>query len=641
MWSLYTTTKEGTTFLAPLTFSNGKTQEDIVDEVFQAIKKGYRTIFIKGMCGTGKSAIALNIARQVGKTSIVVPIKTLQEQYTRDYTNYMHVMDKTNGRKLKIASIVGRQNFSCKFMEESIVPLSVLQRETNARLTDIFFGGREKQRESEKNESCDNAQLPCKIEIKEKNLSTIKYYIKQNPALKLSDFSSITDVKRMSVAPICPYWSPILPNEYDVTFKESQKISYRGLEETDFVIHTRKPGCAYYEQYKSYADADVIIFNSLKYKIESVMNRKPLTDIEIIDECDEFLDSFAQQEYIDVQRLLTSLHLLFPKEKTVLDAVQELIRIAESIKKTYPESEEIYPLKNSVLEQLLCFLIDNKSILEEILLDEHNYVHHLLTVALAFADFIDETFFSVEKKDEGIVITLVTTNLKKRYEELVAKNKVLIFMSGTIHSDEVLRYIFGLENFIVIEAETEMPGRMIPCKNGYEIDCKYQNFQSQKITREQYLRTFSKAVSSAKNPTLVHLTSFSDLPTSFEKERYNLDNLPTQQEVKNEQQSDPFGQRIKDFKSKKIPILFTTRCSRGVDFPGDSCNSIVISRFPYPNISGLFWKVLKKTHPDHFMDFYIDKAQRELLQKIYRGLRSRDDRVYLLSPDSRVVEFEV
>ena len=71
-------------------------------------------------------------------------------------------------------------------------------------------------------------------------------------------------------------------------------------------------------------------------------------------------------------------------------------------------------------------------------------------------------------------------------------------------------------------------------------------------------------------------------------------------------------------------------------FPGELCNSIIISRFPYPNISSLFWKILRETNPNNFMSFYMDKAKREITQKIYRGLRSKNDKVFLLSPDVRV-----
>ena len=56
MWSLQQQGKE----LAPLKFSNEKTQEDVVFEVLKAVKEGEKIIFIKGVCGTGKSAIALS-----------------------------------------------------------------------------------------------------------------------------------------------------------------------------------------------------------------------------------------------------------------------------------------------------------------------------------------------------------------------------------------------------------------------------------------------------------------------------------------------------------------------------------------------------------------------------------------------------
>ena len=60
MWSLYDDEKE----LKPLVFSNGKNQADIVKEVSDAINEGYKIIFINGRCGSGKSAVGLNLARK-------------------------------------------------------------------------------------------------------------------------------------------------------------------------------------------------------------------------------------------------------------------------------------------------------------------------------------------------------------------------------------------------------------------------------------------------------------------------------------------------------------------------------------------------------------------------------------------------
>jgi Rad3-related DNA helicase len=629
-WSLY----ENDQLLAPLKFSNGKSQEDVVKEVISATEEGYKIIFIKGVCGTGKSAIALNLAKHFGKTSIVVPIKSLQEQYIKDYAEKKYILK--DNKKLKISSILGRKNFSCKFLEEK--PSQRVIREKDTKISDIFAGIKPI---NEEDNSADNKFLPCKIEIKDKNSAVIKDYIKQNPSIKNSNFNSINEVKRMSIAPTCPYWSPILPDEYDIKkFQDSKKFKYKGMNNIGFTIFQRKPGCKYYEQYHAYDQADVIIFNSLKYKLETLMDRKPETELEIIDECDEFLDSFANQERISLNRLSFALNTIFSESEETKKILSELTDITNTIRRKYLGSNEIFKVSGTIIEDLIKTLLQNDDFLKETEIDESNYLFQVDEISRIFYDFLDETYFSAEKIENDINISLITTNLKKRFKELTEKNKIIVMMSGTIHSDYVLRNIYNLENFKIIDAEISTQGNLIKLKNGYELDCKYANFQSGKISREGFLKTFSKTIESAKPPTLVHLTSFQDLPTELEKESYNLV-MPTQNEIKMEQNADPMGNRIQEFKDKKFPVLYTTRCNRGIDFPGETCNSIIISRFPYPNISSLFWKILKKTNPEHFMSFYMDKAKRELTQKIYRGLRSKEDKVYLLSPDIRVLGFEL
>ena len=107
-WSLYQDDKP----LTPLKFSNGKTQGDIVKEIVELIRAGKKVIFLHGVCGTGKSAIALNIARALGKTSIVVPIKSLQKQYEEDYMGNKYLLN-SNGKKLKIAIIYTPSSIHC------------------------------------------------------------------------------------------------------------------------------------------------------------------------------------------------------------------------------------------------------------------------------------------------------------------------------------------------------------------------------------------------------------------------------------------------------------------------------------------------------------------------------------------------
>ncbi len=638
MWSLYR--KEE--FLKPLVFSNGKTQEDIVEEVIKSINEGYKIIFIKGMCGTGKSAIALNLVRHFGKTSIVVPIKSLQEQYINDYSNKIYILNKENKEKIKISSILGRKNFKCKYLQENSISKKE-SIETNSKLTDIFGGIKTAIKTTKRDSSCDNSLLPCKIEIKEKNTQIIKDYLNKSPSAINLKFNSTNRIRRMFVAPACEYWSPVLQQDFEIShFKNSNKFEYTGLRNKKFSIYQGKPGCSYYEQYLAYINSDVIIFNSSKYLIETLMDRKPSTELEIIDECDEFLDSFINQEKINLNRLLFGLSSLFSEKEWPKNLIEELTNLTIAIKNKYDNQnpDEILELKGSLIKELLLTISKNPEFIDELEIEESNYLFHLVEVSRIFSEVLDETFFALEREERDLIVKLVTINIEKRLKDIIDKNKVFVMMSGTIHSEEILREIFGLKNFKVIEAETKHQGNLIKCKKGYEIDCKFSNFQSNKVSRENFLKIFERIISDAKPPVLVHLTSFSDLPTEDEKIKYSL-KLPTQKEIIQEQDNDPQGKKIEDFKNKKFTILFTTKCSRGIDFPGDTCSSIIISRFPYPNISSLFWKIFKKTRPKHFISFYIDKAKRELLQRIYRALRSKDDQAYLLSPDIRVLDFEL
>jgi Rad3-related DNA helicase len=605
-WSL----KEEEKNLFPLKFSNGKTQEDIVNEVLKEIKN-HKIIFIRGKCGTGKSAIALNIAKELGKTSIVVPIKTLQKQYEHDYSNKKQIIK--DGKKLKIDVIRGRANFKCPF---------VCNQEKQIKL------GEKKQVKN----SCDHYLLPCKIEIKKKNKKKIKEYLRENE--DVSSNLPMSRVRRLSIAPICPYWSPIVPSEIDLSILKADKKRYKALNNKEYVIYKRKEGCGYYDQYKAYLDSDVIIFNSQKYKLETIMDRKPETELEIIDECDEFLDSLSNQKKINLNRLNLSLSFLLAYDQDTRKSVDKLIKISSEIltENKNPDSEKIIPLKNTKMHNLLNLFLDSK-IMDNVDCDEENYSYNVEEAALTFQDFFQETYVSFSKENNDLIARLVTTSIEKRFKKILDKNKSFVLMSGTIHSEKVLKEIFGLEDFKIIDAETKTPGTITPIKTGYEIDCSYRTFVSGRHTREEYLQSLQSSIEKAPKPLLVHITSFFDLPSEKEKKDLNLDIISREKLKKLQKDS---GKLVKRFKEGKIKTLYTTKCNRGVDFPGDICRSIVLTKFPFPNVKSLFWRILKRTHPKYYNDFYLDKARRELFQKIYRGLRYEKDHIFLLSPDSRV-----
>jgi Rad3-related DNA helicase len=637
MWSLY----KGEKYLEPLVFSNGKTQEDIVKEVLDLVKKGNKIIFIKGMCGTGKSAIALNIARKIGKTSIVVPGKELQNQYKKDYEADKYLL-KDNKEKLKISVITGRNNHECKFLKDNKDSIPKVFNETNSKLNDIFEGKREKIKETISGDlSADNPNIPCKIEILEKNWKKIYEYLKQNKKIKIQDIESIKDVRRIPLASVCPYWSPAIPENYEVKiFENAKKRKYAGLKGTNFVFYQRNPGCKFYEQFNSFIDSDVIVFNALKYKLESAINRKPLTEVEIIDECDEFLDSFSNQRNINLDRLQNSLtKVLYFDEETenILKEIGELISNVKRNSKVLDSinSREIIPLKATGIYDLIKIFIKSPNFFSEV--DEESYIFDVDETARMFEDFIEETYVTFHKKDNSLVASLVTTNLEKKFKEMAEKNKVLILMSGTLHSEKILKEVFGLPEFKIIEAETQQPGKIYIKKSGIEVNCKHENFKNGVVNRESYLLALDKCLDMAKRPTLVHIISYYDLPSEKEIEDFDLKNLTSREEIISEKNNKEVS-NVAKFKKKEIDVLFSTRCARGIDFPGEECNSIIFTKYPNPDAQDAFWKTLYKTKPYQYWDFYKDKAKRELLQKVYRGLRFKEDKVEVLSPDIRVIE---
>ncbi len=603
-WSLF----DSEIKLAPLKFSNGKTQEDVVKEVVDNIKNGKKMIFIHGACGTGKSAIALNIARKLGRASLVVPVKGLQRQYEEDYTSKKYVV-KENGKKMSIAMITGRENH-----DSLIKPGS----------------------------NCADPFLPDTIKIAEKNESFIREFYEQNPYIKNKDFPDIKKLKRISIAPSNPYWSPIVPDDYELPIKDAKKKKYKGLQGRNFIFYHRKEGCSYYDQYLAYLSADVLIFNSAKYKIEVALDRKPWTNVDIIDEADEFLDSFSSQEDLNLTRLENSLGVLrpdHPEAQVVRDELIELLGLEAKNKRALGVDEKkIFKINETNLAKVFKLFLSSSELHAEILTDELNYSNKGMEVAEIFSTMMDDTYVIFSKRENDLFCSIVTTNLSEKFKEMMNKLDAVVFMSGTLHSRDVLKKIFGVDDFAFVEAEVGMQGNLELHLTGKEKDCKYSNFSSGQVTRKDYLLAFDECLSRAKKPTLVHVNAYDDLPTEGEIMSYGLRRIMSRERLLSLQGMDKTGKLISDFKNRLSDVLFSTKCSRGVDFPGETCNSIIFTKYPNPNVQGTFWKILQKTHPEAYWDFYRDKARREFLQRIFRGLRSKEDHVYLLSPDIRVLD---
>ncbi len=74
-------------------------QLDIINDIYEAIEEGYKYIILEAGTGTGKSAIAITLARIYKPAYILTMTKQLQDQYAREF---------------RIPTVKGRSNFYCK-----------------------------------------------------------------------------------------------------------------------------------------------------------------------------------------------------------------------------------------------------------------------------------------------------------------------------------------------------------------------------------------------------------------------------------------------------------------------------------------------------------------------------------------------
>lgn len=79
-------------------------QASVINEIEAAIKAGYKIILVEAPVGSGKSGVALAVARWAGSAHILTPQKSLQDQYYEDFSMYTVLMK-------------GRSSYPCVFYE--------------------------------------------------------------------------------------------------------------------------------------------------------------------------------------------------------------------------------------------------------------------------------------------------------------------------------------------------------------------------------------------------------------------------------------------------------------------------------------------------------------------------------------------
>lgn len=93
----------------PKEYAPRQIQKDILNEIEEKIKSGYKKIILSAPTGVGKSHVGATLAKYFDNSFVVTASKHLQDQYSKDFSFLLPVK--------------GKQNFEClKLMESEKVP---------------------------------------------------------------------------------------------------------------------------------------------------------------------------------------------------------------------------------------------------------------------------------------------------------------------------------------------------------------------------------------------------------------------------------------------------------------------------------------------------------------------------------------
>jgi len=563
MWNLY---REGS-LVPPLIYSDGRTQEDVVQEILDMFKEGKRVVFLHGAVGTGKSAIALNLISHFKHGGIVVvPTKVLQKQYADDYCKRNRFKIRSGRGFLRIDEIKGRDNFRCLLKKCS----------TSSR------------------------ELPCTRKLSKRE-------------------------RRIDVAKHCPFFSPIVRARFKEAVENELDCEYESLDYTGCdgvkrsVLRRGKKICTYHRQFKAYAESDVIVMNSAMWLTETLgTGRKPLRDIEVIDECDLFLDSLTFEKSITQFTFKKMRQEVYEYEKECrkkyfqLTSLQEFAEAQKQIKKLYQRIADV----EMDFEKIL--LKGNYSgvarecdvlFLEEFA-ELYREVYGSGSETLEFLLQFSSVLYAVVENEK---LTFFLPNMKLVMKKLLDRSADhILMMSATIQSEEVLQNFYGLENFGIVIGEPEFQGELRLMKCGCEEVINAKKWNDEEFKR-RYWSSVRRMIKLATSPTLVQIHAFKYLPPQIRES-------------------------VRKEKSVKVEeTTYSTVMTRGVDLRDELCRSIVLLKCPFPDLNSPILQAIKNYVGESvFWQYYHDIMRRNLIQYVGRGLRHMNDWVEMWSPDKLV-----
>lgn len=420
-------------------------------------------------------------------------------------------------------------------------------------------------------------------------------------------------ITRCSVAVKCPYWSPVYkPGQCNLlTERDRVPIMYRSTS-GDKVYYQADEPCPYYDQFIHFTKPGAIIMNKAKWEIETWLGRKPKVPIEIIDEGDDFLDSLTYKTSIDrgTFRRIRRDELVSPETLNPNEAYFE-----DLIRKYDPDGYDGF-LQDE--DYITAFLLDFSDMLK--MAEPSDYIYNKVMKIAIILRHLDTSWVKTYRTKNSAGITMFIPKPDITLRELSKRSGKILFMSATIHTPNSFNQIFKIRNLKIINGEERFPGTLyiMNYPNGTLPHVTFRKWSDYKF-RENYWSFLDDLIETATRPCLVQVHSYKYLPS-----KYN----PSDEQ-----------KREKFWHFEDEGVRFSTKMDRGIDLRDDLCRSIIILKYPMPDISDIVLKTMRKLlGNDPFWSYLRDMADRDLVQQCGRAVRNENDWCEIYTLDAKVLE---
>lgn len=421
---------------------------------------------------------------------------------------------------------------------------------------------------------------------------------------------------RYSLASQCPGWSPVYaprwaPSALRATHQPIDYVSIDGVK----TFYLSENPCDYYNQFIHFTKPGAIVMNSSKWEVETWLGRKPKVPLEIIDEGDEYLDGLSYKTSILEQffsRIIKKYTEMQYEDVDISQIEETQTHFYELIKNFGTIG---YDGKLITSESLLSFLTKFLKIFSTI---EQSDATTKMTSKIRFIlDNKDDAWAKTFLKPRRIVLFL--PDFKATLDALVKRSGKLLFMSATTHSMKSFRNIFKIENPVIVDAEKKFPGLLHIMKPDYFMEnVTYSKWNSSEEFRNRYWDLLDKTIAHSAKPCLIQVHAYKYLPPKYQ---------PSPEQKSKERWY--FGDK---------DVFFSTKTDRGIDLKDDLCRSIVLLKYPMPDISDVVKRNMRMFLGDSaFWEYIHDIANRNMIQQCGRALRHQNDWCEIYSLDALVL----